>query len=309
MGWTSRPYAGVADLLAIEGAISASWLAARPHVNMTVGDLEWWIAQAQPGRDLDSFVRLWEEDGAVIAFGWFDPPNTLDWHVRAGCRTAGLVADVLDWLAERSASWRPPNPSATAAAPPTHLVTYAMDDDLELRRLLEGLGWHPFAQPFLSHWVMRLGAQVPAPVVAAGYRVRHVEGESEVPARVEAHRAAFAPSRLNEEKYRRLVAMPHYAWDRDLIVEAPDGSIAAFAMTWFDPVARVGEFEPVGTNPNHRRQGLALALLHAGLRGLRVLGAEDALVFSDVTNAASEALYEAAGFGRLTIHRRWTRAR
>ena len=43
--------------------------------------------------------------------------------------------------------------------------------------------------------------------------------------------------------------MPRYALERDLVVEAPDGSLAAFVMAWWSPDAGVGEFEPVGTTP------------------------------------------------------------
>ncbi len=132
-------------------------------------------------------------------------------------------------------------------------------------------------------------------------------GPEEVPARVELHRAAFLPSRLNVEKYERLLTLPHYRFEDDLVVEAPDGSLAAFAMAWWDEGARVGEFEPVGTHPDHQRRGLARALLNWGLdryagRGVRVVQ-----VYSDASNAASEALYEAVGFRRRAFHRRYER--
>ena len=55
------------------------------------------------------------------------------------------------------------------------------------------------------------------------------------------------------ESYTRLTTLPHYRFEDDLVVEAPDGSLAAFAMAWWDPAAKVGEFEPVGTHPDHQR--------------------------------------------------------
>ena len=65
----------------------------------------------------------------------------------------------------------------------------------------------------------------------AGYRdPTACAGADEIPARVEVHRAAFAPSKLTVEKYERLQTMPHYTTEDDLVVEAPDGSLAAFAM-------------------------------------------------------------------------------
>ena len=145
------------------------------------------------------------------------------------------------------------------------------------------------------------------PALPDGYRLRHVRLPQDAAARVEVHRAAFAPSRMTLEKYATLAGMPRYAEDGDLVVEAPDGTLAAFAMVWWSPDAGVGEFEPVGTHPDHQRRGLGRAVNLAGLHRLRDLGAVDALVFSRTTNAASEALYRSVGFEAVTHHRAWTR--
>ena len=130
-------------------------------------------------------------------------------------------------------------------------------------------------------------------------------GPSDVDARVEVHRAAFAPSHMTDERYRRVMSMPHYALDRDVVVDAPDGTLAAFTLAWLDPVAGVGEFEPVGTHPDHQRRGLALAANRYALRLLYEAGARDVIVFSETANAAAQALYAAAGFTPLALHRRW----
>src|SRR4029077_14728501 len=134
-----------------------------------------------------------------------------------------------------------------------------------------------------------------------GYVIRSVRGADEIEARVAVHRAAFAPSRRSVDMYRRLVGLPHYAFDDALVVEAPDGSLAAFAMAWWDPVARVGEFEPVGTHPDHRRLGLGAGLLSHALGRYATFGARLLQVYSDAENIASEALYQSVGFRRHTF--------
>ena len=141
-----------------------------------------------------------------------------------------------------------------------------------------------------------------------GYRIRPVAGREETEARVDVHRAAFTPSKLTIEKYERLQTLPHYRADDDLVVEAPDGSLAAFAMAWWDPEAGVGEFEPVGTHPDHQRRGLSRALLTWGLRRYAERGARVVQVYSDTTNKASEALYESVGFERRAFHQRYVRS-
>jgi RNA polymerase primary sigma factor len=51
----------------------------------------------------------------------------------------------------------------------------------------------------------------------------------------------------------------------DLLVLAPDGDVAAYALFWFDPVSATGLVEPMRTDDSHQRRGLARHLLAAGI--------------------------------------------
>jgi GNAT superfamily N-acetyltransferase len=74
---------------------------------------------------------------------------------------------------------------------------------------------------------------------------------------------------------------PGYHPERELLVVAPGGQVAAFTVTWLDELNKVGHFEPVGTHRGFRRRGLGRALLLHGLRELRRLGMETATVQHD----------------------------
>jgi ribosomal protein S18 acetylase RimI-like enzyme len=63
-----------------------------------------------------------------------------------------------------------------------------------------------------------------------------------------------------------------------------------------DPVNRIGEFEPVGTHPDFRRQGLAKAAVGAGMQRMKAFGADQAFVLTQSHNRAAKALYESLGF-------------
>ena len=82
------------------------------------------------------------------------------------------------------------------------------------------------------------------------------------------------------------------------MVEAPDGSIAAYTLAWLDEVNGVGQFEPVGTHADHRRRGLGRAVCLHALRRLRKLGATSALVAcrGDAAYPIPCKLYESIGF-------------
>src|SRR6478672_7582993 len=103
---TSSAYAGRDDLLAMESLVSAAWASpARPLVNCTIGDLEWWIAGGGPDVDWSSRIRLWSVGGDPVAWGWFSPPASLEWFVRPGLVVAEETAirdEILAWHGERA---------------------------------------------------------------------------------------------------------------------------------------------------------------------------------------------------------------
>ena len=242
-------------------------------------------------------MRLWSIGGDPVGWGWFKPPGALDGFVAPGLPAADdrRVRDaILDWGLERARS-----------ASASNLEVWAADGWPETAHLVDR-GWTA-TEEALTQYLQPLDHEIEPPTLPPGYRVRTLAGIDEIPARVDVHRAAFAPSKMTVEKYAILVGQDHYAFDRDIVLEAADGSFAAFAMCWADPVGSIGEFEPVGTHPDHQRLGLGRAANLHGLRLLQAAGARDALVFSLRSNAASESLYRSAGFHEVALHRRYTR--
>ncbi|HET9613248.1 MAG TPA: GNAT family N-acetyltransferase [Candidatus Limnocylindrales bacterium] len=297
----SRAWSSPDDLAAMTAAVSRAWLGGRrPLVSPTVGDLEWWTALGGPDADWSKRVRIWEDDDAVVGWGWFNPPGSAEWFVADGLRAsdAAQIRDrILDWAVE-TASAEEPRPAL--------IEVWGGDGWPDGEALLER-GWT--AGPTeLTQYGQPLDVDLDPLRVPDGYRLRSMTGPLDIPARVAVHRAAFAPSKLTVEKYELVIRQPHYAFDRDIVIEAPDGTFAAFAICWADPLASVGEFEPVGVHPDHQRRGLGRVVMRAGLRRLRELGLRDAVVFSLRANAASEALYRSAGFRELARHRLYTKA-
>lgn len=86
-----------------------------------------------------------------------------------------------------------------------------------------------------------------------------------------------------------------YRADLDCVAEAADGSFACFCLAWLDEETRVGELEPVGTHPDHRRRGLGTAVCRFALQRLREEGAERAVVYSVEGFGGGTALYESLG--------------
>jgi mycothiol synthase len=305
MALVSRPFGSLDDLRAMQAAITAAWLTSRrPFVLATIGDVAWWMAQGGPEADWPSRIRIWTEHGRTVGWGWISPPNGLDWFTATDLgqdEEHRLRLEILAWGSERIATL-----AALPAhgSPPPALEAWAADGWPE-EHFLTGLGFTP-TEETLTQYFQSLDRELPEPVVAPGYTVRAMAGPDEIPARVEVHRSAFAPSKMTVEKYAILVGLEPYRYELDAVVEAPDGTFAAFTMCWLDRAAELGSFEPVGVHADHRRRGLGKAVNTFGLRLLQSAGAREAMVFSGSKNAASEALYRSVGFSPIARHRAYT---
>jgi predicted N-acetyltransferase YhbS len=258
----------------------------------TIGDLDWW---RYTNEDPDAIrrARFWLNDrGNVVGFAW-PSGDQLDYVLDPIHRD--LEPEMITW-AETQIRRSGDHPSMTA---------YANDGHTERQVQLQSLGFERAGESFRV-WHRMLDA-VPEPLTPGNYVIRNVEGEKDVAARVAAHRDAFAPSKMTEAKHRAVMASPTYRPELDLIVEAPDGSVAAYCIVWFDDVNAHGLFEPVGCHSAHRQRGLTTAVMFEGMRRIRDLGAQTATVLSHPASVAANRLYASTGFSNIDMIRAWVK--
>ncbi|GAA2016651.1 hypothetical protein GCM10009839_10380 [Catenulispora yoronensis] len=117
-------------------------------------------------------------------------------------------------------------------------------------------------------------------------------------ATVRAHLAAWPASTMTDDAYQGLLQAPGYRPDLHLLIQAPDGTMAASAVMWLDPANATVEFEPVGTHPGFRRLGLGRALVLHGLHTARAAGASHATVacLGAPAHPKARGLYYSVGF-------------
>lgn len=96
-----------------------------------------------------------------------------------------------------------------------------------------------------------------------------------------------------------------YRDDLDLVVLAPGDEVAAYGLFWHDPVSATGLVEPMRTEDEHQRRGLARHVLTAGVERLVRAGAERIKICYEPDNPAAGHLYTSAGFApaRSTVMR------
>jgi ribosomal protein S18 acetylase RimI-like enzyme len=261
--------------------VQEAWRLVGPKNEQHVGDVAW-AAHQHVGRQPEWERRLWEDDDRVVAYGWLFRPATLDWQLDP--RRPELLPEVLDWFED--------------VAEGETLETSALADDVGA---IETLRARDYGEVTGEPWMALLERdldRLPRPELPDGYTLRTMRGDEDVERRVAVHRAAFDPSRVTVESYRNVMRAWPYRRGLDCVVEAPGGSFASYVLVWYDDENRVGEFEPVGTHPDHRRRGLARAVNLFALHRLREVGAERAIVLcrGDADYPAPKKLYESVGF-------------
>lgn len=288
----SRPYRGAADLQRMETALAHAYSA----TSLRVGDLSW-LSRENTHRELTLDIRLWDDPaGELIAWSYFRANGEFNVFVVPGAgydQDAGLFDELLAVIEDAARA------AVEAGDPPIELNTWGVDpsrtaEDRALAAALERAGFQ--IEPSTSGVMRRSLDVVSAPTVPDGYRLGWVETRADLIGRVEAHRAAFAPSDLTIRKYERVQRTWPYRPQLDRVVLTDQGEVVAFCTAWLDEHNAAGLLEPVGAHPAHRRRGLAHAVCTDALVALRAAGARTAQV--GFGHEGAYATYRSVGFER-----------
>ena len=250
--------------------------------------------------DLQKVVTLWESGGELAAVLNPEGKGEAFLQIHPAYHSDVLISEMLE-IAEGDLTRR-------NALGQKELIAWVNAGDHVMKRVLGERGFTP-SEYLAEHMRLRSYAEpVPDFPPPAGYTVRALRDEVELPARSWVSWKAFHPDEPDEkyegwEWYKNVQRIPLYRRDLDLVAVAPDGTLAAFCTVWFDDVTRTAVFEPVGTHPDHQRLGLGKAVMSEGLRRAERLGATLANVSS--YGPAAHALYESIGFTEFDLLEPW----
>lgn len=251
-----------------------------------VGDLTWNRCLA-PDRADQCPTAVWTQGDQTLAWGWLELPETL--MLQVDPEYPELAHEALVW-AEHTASG-PLSIDVTETEP--HLI-----------KALEQRGYTRITDgPFMACLHRPLADLPDIPRLPDGYSIRPQRDHADVAGWAAAHRAAFGSTRITTERHVRMRDTWPYRPEHDLVVTSPTGQVVAYCQGWYDPTNGIGEFEPVGTHPDHRRLGLARAACIAALHAFADAGGHRAIVYSrgDAAYPIPKRLYESLGF---TAHTR-----
>jgi ribosomal protein S18 acetylase RimI-like enzyme len=265
--WRIRPF--LREVMVLNGLHEKSWPAMR---------WDYWrwhgVENCHSVEALEKVIHLWETEAGKLAAVLI--PETLGsvfLQVHPAFKTVELEEEMIETAeAFLTARWK---------EKPRLGVWSNTEDELRMA-ILQRRGYTPGAT-YENDWWVDLDAPIRDVPVAAGYTIRSLGDESELPARSWASWRGFHPNEPDSkyegwEWYHNVQRCPLYRRDLDIVAATLDGTIAAFCTVWLDDVTRTADFEPVATVPEHQRMGLARAVITEGLRRVRRMGAIRAFV-------------------------------
>lgn len=239
---TQRAHAGSGDLGTMQGLVQSMWsLQSRFHI----GDLAWQLATGSEER----LIALWQSGAETVAWGWLHLPAYL--YLVVHHDRSELASDVLSWFEDNASGER--------------LGVDVLDKEAHLIDALVARGYRQRDRgPFDLYTTLDL-AELPAkPLLPTGLRFCSMADANDLERRVASHRAAWHPSSMTVERYRRVVASRPYRAELDWMIEISDGRFVANTCLWYDEVNEVALLEPLGVDPGFRRQGFARAVISEG---------------------------------------------
>ena len=159
--------------------------------------------------------------------------------------------------------------------------------DAVSREVLAGHGFAIEDDGLVETWLSADGRPAISPL-ATGYRLTDRAGTALPPHHMISRSGAEVENRLRQTSL--------YRSDLDLVVLDDFGNAAAYGLFWREPETATGLVEPMRTEDEHQRRGLARHVLTAGIDRLVTAGANRIKICFEPGNPASSALYLSVGF-------------
>lgn len=276
---------------------------------LLTSDVAWRLPGSKPEKNLCFWYQLDE----LIGYAWFDAngPCIIDQKSNVGWNEE-LGQAMLDWLALRRLAVRALVPwlieienmlqweqaltddAHIAEGTDKFLQVAAFDTDVIKTKFLEDAGYVS-TQNFQFYLARNLKDELPKSSLKPDWELKHVL-LADIEARVAVHRASWFRSSYSAQQYLSLRKNAVYEPELDLVVANNEGVFASYCIGWVDYQTGVGSFEPVGTTPEFRQQGLGREVNLEGLRRMKAMGMHSAKIGTAGFNNRAYALYRSCGF-------------
>jgi hypothetical protein len=195
-------------------------------------------------------IGLWEADGGIV--GVVHPEHFRgSAYIEVDPEYGALKKDMLLHAEEHIASTKDGRKSLS-------VFINDRDDAFQVLASDRGYAKTDNSEP-MAHLV--IPSPFPAITLPDGYRLKSLADDNDL---AKMNRLLFRGFNHGDEPpddgidaRRFMQSAPNYRMDLNIVVEAPDGNFASYCGMWYEPVNRVAYVEPVCTDPDYRRMGLA----------------------------------------------------
>lgn len=260
----------------------SSWQRDAPLVQLHPGDLGW--AWRHGATSVAAALRVWSDDGVVVAIGFLDGPSVLRMTVAPERSADPGVARVISEGLSRADDERFPAGALSVEVP----TTTAVHEHLASTGWAAGEAWTPLARDLSD----------PVDLPLPGFRAEVVDASS-VTDFMAVHRSAWGNASFTAERWQTMVGGTPF--DAGVCLLGRDGSGAPVAgvTVWGAGNGRPAILEPMGVHADHRGRGFGRAICTAAAAVLRERSASIAWVCTPSSLQSAVATYRSAGFSPL----------
>jgi predicted N-acetyltransferase YhbS len=173
-------------------------------------------------------------------------------------------------------------------------VVYVYDYDTEFASEVAARGYEKWPDFGEVHSIYRLDQEIPAHALPEGYQLQSLADENDY-AKINQvlwrgfnHPGEPPEEEIEGRKFGQQA--PNFRKDLTIVAVAPNGDYVSYCGMYFIPENKVAMLEPLATDPDYRRMGMAKAAVLESMRRVQALGAEICWVGS------GQPFYTAIGF-------------
>jgi len=259
---------------------------------------EWDYMHSHPYLDEDALNRIgvWEDSGKIVAVAHYES-SLGEVFFQVHPERSYLKADLLEYAEEQLYQLDSQGRKS--------LRIYLKDYDREFEGAARTRSYRPTEDPGRPMARFPVPPQLPEVQLPEGFTLKSLAEENDL---VRIHRVLWRgfdhpgePPEEGIEWRRKMQSSPQFREDLTLVVAEPGGNYVCFCGLWYEEVNRYAYIEPLATDPDYRRMGLAGAAVREGIRRCASLGAREIFVGSD------QAFYRSLGFNVTHCSRSWTK--
>jgi GNAT superfamily N-acetyltransferase len=242
------------------------------------GDLMYEMHHPLTGFEPEADVRIWEDDdGGLCGFVFYRLPNNPEFFLRFELYGSPIEGEMIQWSLSRAAE-----------GGVTFVETSCLDCDSAKAAFLRR---HGFTETGDICVLLERSLAEPLPTrrLPDGYSIVTL---AECPDSA----CGIPDSGMTRELYRHVQSAPRYKADLDVRAFYQDTQLVSGCTVWYDDLDHCGHVQPVGTKKDHRRKGLAFAVISKAMENLRRYGADRVLVWTDKDLNSAVRLYLSLGF-------------